>query len=68
MGFLKFLGAIAMIIIGLLGVVSSFLGCISNGISSSITGRGSSDAVFWIIGIISFVIFLGGIYVLRRKV
>jgi hypothetical protein len=68
MGFLKFLGAIAMMIIGFLGIVGSFLGCLNSGISSTIIGGKHSDTPFVITAIIAVIIFLGGIYILRRKV
>ena len=67
MGFLKFLLAIALIIIGGLGMASAFLNCVSAGVASSLYGTSMSEAPYWIIGVVGFVIFLGGIYMLRKR-
>lgn len=67
MGFLKFLLAVALVIVGGLGMLSVPLSCISTGINSSLYGQTFSETPFWIIGIISFVIFLGGLYMLRKR-
>ncbi len=66
MGFLKFLLAIALIIAGLIGIASSFLNCMSAGVGSALAGQNLSTTPFWVIGIVAFVVFLGGIYMLRK--
>ena len=67
MGFLKFLLSIGLIIIGGVLVVGSFLSGIQAGIATSIFGGHVNSASFWVTGIIGFIIFLGGIYLLRKK-
>jgi len=65
-GFLKFLLAIGLIILGIFLVGGSFLGGIQAGMYSSLFGGHINSASYWVIGIIGFVVFLGGIYLLRK--
>jgi len=66
MGFLKFLGGWALAIIGVLGMLGGFMSCVNVGILSSMSNENVSNTPFIIAFIISFIIFLGGIYVLRK--
>lgn len=67
MGFLKFLLAVGLVILGVFGIGSALVTCISAGVTSSMLGKNISSAPSWIIGIVSFVIFLGGVYMFRKK-
>jgi len=67
MGFLKFLLAVGLVIIGVLGIGAALITCINIGVTSSMFGKDISSTPSWIIGIIAFVILLGGIYMLRKK-
>jgi hypothetical protein len=67
MGFLKFLLAIGLVIAGIIGIIWAFASCSLIGASSAMSGKYLSTAPSWILGIISFVVGLGGVYMLRRK-
>jgi hypothetical protein len=67
MGFLKFLLSIGLIIVGGILVVGSFLSGIQTGIATSVYGGHVNSVSFWVTGIIGFVVFLGGIYLLRKR-
>jgi hypothetical protein len=66
-GFLLFLLAIALSIIGFIIMIGSFFGAAESGMASGLFGQHSSSTPFWISGIIGFVLFLGGIYMLRNR-
>lgn len=67
MGFLKFLLAIGLVILGFLLMAGAFLSCVGSGITSSMFGTPTSETSFWLMGIIGFVIFLGGVYMLKKQ-
>ncbi len=67
MGFLKFLLSIGLVIVGGLLMLGSFFGGIQSGIATSLFGGHANSASFWVVGIVGFVVFLGGIYLLRKK-
>ena len=67
MGFLKFLLAIALMGLGFVITVGSFLGGLQTGLKNSMFGQHFSSAGFWVTGIIGVVMFLGGIYMLRNR-
>ncbi len=66
-GFLKFLLAIGLVILGGLMVLGAIMAALSSGIATSLNGGSSPSAVFWVIGIIGFIVFLGGVYMLRKN-
>ena len=66
-GFLLFLLAVALSIIGFIIMIGSFFGAAESGMASGLFGGHSNSASFWIAGIIGFVMFLGGIYMLRNR-
>jgi hypothetical protein len=65
-GFLKFLLAIGLIIVGGLLMVGAFMGGVQAGIATSLFGGHINSASYWVVGIIGFVVFLGGIYMFRK--
>jgi hypothetical protein len=69
MGFLKFLLAIVMMIGGPFIMFAGFATCGSGQIFSSVNGGSSSGAtgLGWIIFIVGFVVFFGGVYMLRNR-
>ena len=67
MGFLKFLLAVALVIVGGLGMLSVPFSCIEAGMTSTMYGTNFSETFYWIVGVVAFVIFLGGIYMLRKR-
>lgn len=66
-GFLLFLLAIALSIVGFIIMIGSFFGAVQSGMASGLFGQHSSSTSFWISGIVGFVMFLGGIYMLRSR-
>ncbi len=66
MGFLKFLLAVFLVILGLFLMGAAFLSCLGGGITSVMSGTTNSEAPSWIMGIIGFVVMLGGIYMLKK--
>ena len=66
-GFLKFLLAIGLMILGILLIVSSCASGVQTGMADTLFGGHTNSAIFWVIGINGFVVFLGGMYMLRRR-
>ena len=68
MGFLKFLLAIALCIIGVFLVVGAAGGFLNNLVKADMIGGQHPSAIWaWVVGIIGAIVFLGGIYMLRKK-
>jgi len=67
MGFLKFLLAIALMVFGFIVAADAFLGAVQSGMQNALFGQHVSSGIFWVIGIIGVVMFLGGIYMLRSR-
>ena len=67
MGFLKFLLAIGLVILGAFLTVGGVLSCANVNIMSSFIGSSTSETPFLIIGIVGIVVMLGGFYMLRKK-
>ena len=66
MGFLKFLLAVGLVILGGIIMFISFFGGMASGIQSALFGGNAGAALFWIMGIVGFITFLGGVYMLRH--
>jgi hypothetical protein len=67
MGPLKFALAVVMVIAGILGIGVGILSCIGAEITSARLDRNISDAQSWIIGIIAFLVLLGGVFILSKR-
>lgn len=67
MGFLKFVLAVVLVIGGIILMASAFLGGMQIGIADAMFGGDTSQVFTWIIGIVGFIVLLGGIYMLRRR-
>jgi len=67
MDFLKFVLAVVMVIAGIVGIGVGFLNCIGAGITSARLDKDISTAPYWIIGIIAFLVLLGGVFMLSKK-
>jgi hypothetical protein len=65
-GFLRFLLAVGLVILGIVLIGGAFTGGLQTGMANSLFGSHTSTAAFWVIGIVGFIVFLGGIYMLRR--
>ena len=63
MGFLKFVFSICLSILGVFLMIAAFFGLGTNGLA----GTSYNHALYWVLGFIGFVAFLGGIYLLRRR-
>ena len=62
-GFLLFLFSICLSIVGVFLMFAAFFGLGTNGIG----GTTYNPALYWVLGFIGFVMFLGGIYMLRNR-
>jgi hypothetical protein len=67
MGFLKCVLAVFMVIAGVIGLGVGFLDCMGAGITSARIGKYISTNSSWIISIISFVVLLGGVFILAKR-
>ncbi len=67
MDFLKFASAVVMVIAGILGIGVGFLNCMGTGITSARLDKDISTAPSWIIGIIAFLVLLGGVFILSKR-
>ena len=67
MDFFKFALAVVMVIAGILGIGVGILSCIGAGITSARLDKDISTAPYWIIGIIAFLVLLGGVYILSKR-
>jgi len=67
MDFFKFALAVVMVVAGILGIGVGILNCIGAGITSARLDKDISNAPSWIIGIIAFLVLLGGVYILSKR-
>jgi hypothetical protein len=67
MKFLIFLLAVVMVIAGIVGIGMGFLNCVGKGISSALLDKDISTNSSWIIGIIAFIVLIGGVYILSKR-
>jgi len=67
MDFFKFALAVVMVVAGILGIGVGILNCIGAGITSARLDKDISNAPSWIIGIIAFLVLLGGVFMLSKR-
>jgi hypothetical protein len=65
MKFMKFLGGVILAIIGFLGMLFAILGFFIVKISEVLQGTPLADWPLIVIGVVGFIAFIGGVYVLR---
>ena len=65
MKFLKFLGGVVLAIAGVVGLLITVLGSLSESLAASLEGTPFTAWPFIAIGIVSFVALVGGIFLAR---
>ena len=66
-GFLRFLLAVGLVILGLLGFGTAIVAVFGSTVVASASGNSPSFVMPWVIGIVSAIVLLGGVYMLRNK-
>jgi uncharacterized membrane protein len=67
MGFLKFLGGVILAIIGFFGMAFAVAGFFVAKIQESLQGTPLAEWPLIVIGVVAFIMFIGGVYILRSK-